>query len=112
LYGLAMAATHQHSEQEYTALQQNLMQEEVAEVEKMLAKIPHENVKVNIKMLSGKSGFELCRFAARKQADLLVVGAPPRRFSWFDRVFPHDLEYVFADLPCNLLIVHPRKSNS
>jgi hypothetical protein len=25
----------------------------------------------------------------------------------FDRVFPNDLEYVFADLPCNLLIVHP-----
>jgi nucleotide-binding universal stress UspA family protein len=75
----------------------------------MLAKIPHDGVKINIKMLSGKSGFELCKFAQRKQADWLVVGSPARRFKLFDRVFPHDLEYVFADLPCNLLIVHPRK---
>src|SRR5271154_4142647 len=95
LYGLAMAVTDQHSEQEYTVLQQHLLQDEIAEVEKMLSKIPHEKVKINIKMLSGKSGFELCKFANRKQADLLIVGAPARRFVWFDRLFQHDLEYVF-----------------
>jgi nucleotide-binding universal stress UspA family protein len=107
LYGLAMAATDQQSEKEYNKMQQQLIQDEVTEVEKMLSRIPHGNLKINIKMLSGKSGFELCKFASRKQADLLVVGAPSRRFSWLDRVFPHDLEYVFADLPCNLLVVHP-----
>jgi nucleotide-binding universal stress UspA family protein len=68
-------------------------------------------VKINIKMLSGKSGFELCKFVERKQAGLLVVGAPPRRFSLFDRIFPHDLEYVFADLPCNLLVVNQLNQN-
>jgi nucleotide-binding universal stress UspA family protein len=61
-------------------------------------------------MLAGKSGFELAKFAQRKHADLLVVGASPRRFSLFDRVFPHDLEYIFADMPCNLLVIHPPKS--
>jgi hypothetical protein len=75
----------------------------------MLNKIPHEGVKINIKALSGKSGFELSQFATRKQADLLIVGAPPRRFYFFDRVFTHDHEYLFADLPCNLLIIHPGK---
>ena len=112
LYGLAMSAAHQHSEDEYTQLQQHLLQDEIEQVEKMLAAIPHHNTKVNIKMLSGKSGFELCKFADRKQADLLIVGAPTRRFSVLDRMFPHDLEYVFADLPCNLLIVHPGKEDS
>jgi nucleotide-binding universal stress UspA family protein len=109
LYGLSMAATNQHSEQEYSDLQQHLLQDEITEVEKLLNRIPHPNIRINIKMLSGKSGFELSKFAGRKQAELLVVGAPSRRFSWFDRFFPHDLEYVFADLPCNLLIVQPRK---
>jgi len=109
LLGLALAATDQHSEQEYAEVKQHLLKDEIAEVEKMLGRIPHDQIKVNIKMLSGKSGFELCKFAERKQADLLIVGSPAKRFSLFDRVFPHDLEYVFADIPCNLLIVHPRQ---
>lgn len=109
LYGLAMATTGQHSEEEYGDIKQQLLKDEIDHVEKMIARIPHEEVKINIKMLAGKSGFELCKFAQRKQADWLVVGAPSRRFRLFDRVFPHDLEYVFADLPCNLLIVHPRR---
>jgi nucleotide-binding universal stress UspA family protein len=86
-----------------------MVREELDEVEKILARIPHPKLKVNIKVLSGKAGFELARFAERKNADLLIVGAPARRFSLFDRVFPHDLEYVFANLPCNLLVVKPRK---
>jgi len=109
LYGLAMAATSQHSEEEYSDIKQQLLRDEIDHVDKMLSKIPHDGVKINVKMLSGKSGFELCKFAQRKQADWLVVGAPARRFRLFDRVFPHGLEYVFADLPCNLLIVHPGK---
>ena len=109
LYGLTMSATGQHSEEEYSDIKQQLLRDEIDHVNKMLSKIPHSGVKINVKMLSGKSGFELCKFAQRKQADWLVVGAPARRFKLFDRVFPHDLEYVFADLPCNLLIVHPRK---
>jgi nucleotide-binding universal stress UspA family protein len=109
LYGLTMSASDQHSEEEYTQLRNDLVSTEIDNVQKMLNKIPHEGLKVNIKILSGKAGFELVQFAIRKHADLLVVGAAPRKFSFFDRVFPHDQEYIFADLPCNLLIVHPRK---
>ncbi len=109
LLGLTLAASAQSTEQEYIEQKQELMREEIGTVEKMITAIPHEKIKINIKMLSGKSGFELCKFVERKQADLLVVGAPPRRFSWFDRIFPHDLEYVFADLPCNLLVVNEQK---
>lgn len=107
LYGLTMSAADQHSEDEYTKLRNDLVSTEIDNVQKMLNKIPHEGLKVNIKILSGKAGFELAQFAIRKHADLLVVGAAPRKFSFFDRVFPHDQEYIFADLPCNLLVVHP-----
>lgn len=109
MYGLTMTVSEQYSEEEYENMRQSLVKSEVADVEKILQRIPHEGLKVNIKLVSGKSGFELSKFAQRKQADLLVVGAPPRRFSLFDRVFTHDQEYIFADLPCNLLIVNPRK---
>lgn len=107
MYGLTMSAADHCSETEYENLRQNLLRDEIDDVERILQRIPHEGLKVNIKLVSGKSGFELSKFTVRKQADLLVVGAPPRRLSLFDRMFPHDLEYIFADLPCNLLIVHP-----
>jgi len=108
LYGLTMSAAEQRSEDEYAKLRNDLVSTEIDNVQVMLNKIPHEGLKVNIKILSGKSGFELSQFATRKNADLLVMGAPPRKFSFFDRVFPHDQEYIFADLPCSLLIVNAK----
>lgn len=111
MYGLALSASDQCSEDEYENLKHGLIKDEIEKVQGLLRRIPHENLKLNIKVVSGKSGFELAQFARRKQADLLVVGAPPRRFGFFDRVFTHDLEYVFADLPCNLLIVQPGKED-
>jgi len=109
LFGLTLAALEQSTEKEYDRQRHQLLQEEIDKVEKILNRIPHHGVKVNIKVISGKSGFELARFAEKKNADLLVVGAPERRFHFFDRLFRHDLEYVFADMPCNLLIVHGQK---
>jgi len=110
LYGLTMSAAEQNTEDEYYKFRNELVSSEIDSVQKILNRIPHEGLKVNIKILSGKSGYELSQFALRKNADLLVIGAPPRRFSFFDRVFPHDQEYIFADLPCNLLVVNPSKS--
>ncbi len=112
LYGLAMSSSDQSSEDEYESTRQQLVRGEIQKVEQLLMEIPHDNLKINIKIVAGKSGFELAQFAKRKEADLLIVGAPPRRFGLLDRVFTHDLEYVFADLPSNLLIVQERKENS
>jgi nucleotide-binding universal stress UspA family protein len=109
LYSLTMTAADQYTEEEYEDLRQRLVQNEIEKVEQLLQDIPHEGLKINIKMLSGKSGFELSKFAIRKKADLLIVGASSKRLSFFDRMFPHDLEYIFADLPCNLLLVNKRK---
>lgn len=109
MYGLTMTAAEQCSEAEYEEMRNKLIQSEIETVEKILHRIPHEGVNVNIKLVSGKSGFELSQFAERKHSDLLIIGASDRRFSLFDRVFTHDQEYIFADLPCNLLIVQTRK---
>ncbi len=109
MYGLTMAASDQCTEEEYDDMRQHLVKDEIDKVEELLRRIPHDRLKVNIKMVSGKAGFELSQFAQRKNADLLIVGAPRRKFSIFDRVFPHDLEYIFGDMPCNLLVVHPKE---
>jgi nucleotide-binding universal stress UspA family protein len=105
LLGLALSAREQCTEAEYDELQRNLVKEETMLVEKELARIPHYQIKINIKLLSGKSGFELAQFARRKTADLLIINAPQKKLSFFDRIFTHDQEYIFSDLPCNLLIL-------
>ncbi len=109
LYGLTMSTADHNSEEEYDEVRQNLVKDEIEKVEEILHRIPIEKPKVNIKIISGKSGFELSKFAERKHADLLIVGAPPRRLSFFDRLFPHDLEYIYSDLPCSLLVVNTTK---
>ena len=112
MYGLTMAASDQCSEEEYDQTRHQLVRDEIEKVERLLGHVAHQGLKINIKITSGKAGFELAKFAQRKNADLLVVAAPPRKFSFLDRVFPHDLEYILADLPCNLLVVHPPASKS
>lgn len=109
LLGLTLSANEQCTEEEYSLSRNNMMREEIQAVERILDRVPHDRLKINIKMVSGKSGFELARFAEKKHADLLVVGSPSRRFSLLDLVFTHDLEYIFANMPCNLLMVRPRK---
>lgn len=111
LLGLALSAREQCTEEEYDDVKQNMVREETNLVQKELDRIPHQQLKINIKLLSGKSGYELAQFARRKSADLLIINAPPRRLSFFDRIFTHDQEYIFSELPCNLLIIQsPRKS--
>jgi len=109
MLGLTLAANDQSTEEEYNETKQEMMRDEIESVQQILNNVAHDRTKINIKMLSGKSGFELRKFVERKQAGLLIVGAPPQRLSLFDRIFPHDLEYVFADLPCNLLVVNAQK---
>jgi nucleotide-binding universal stress UspA family protein len=112
LYGLTLSASSQDNEAQYDSMRQELIKHEIDQAEKFLKNIPHEGVKVNIKIVSGKSGFELARFTERKHADLLVVGAPGRRFYFIDRIFRHDLEYIFADMPCNLMVIHPARAST
>lgn len=110
LYGLAMAVSSELTEEEHSETRKNMVSDEIKNVEKILKPLDTDGVKINIKVMSGKSGFELSKFCSRVNADLLVVGFPHRKMGIFDRIFPHDLEYIFADLPCDILIIHPKKN--
>ncbi len=112
MYGLAMSAAAKATEEEYERFRQSLVQQEIESVEKLIGPMPEDGPKINIKIVSGKSGFALSKLAAQKNIQLLVVGAPPRRFSILDRLFPHDVEYLLQDMPCNLLIINPRKAKT
>lgn len=109
MYGLAMAMAAEASEEEYVETKKHLVQDEVDKVEEILKDLDTEGLKINVKVTAGKSGYELAKFALKSDADLLIAGAPANRLGLMDRVFPHDLEFVFADMPCNILIVNKAK---
>ena len=76
---------------------------------KILCDIPDAS-KINIKkrVIFGKPGHSIHVFAKSCNPDILLVNSPKKQLGILDRLFPHDLEYLLEDLPCNLLIVHSR----
>ncbi len=106
MYGLTMALAGEDPEHEYSETRRSLLQEEIASVQSVLDRCPDcKGLRINIKVAAGKSGYELAKFARNVEADLLITESPRRNLNFFDRMFPHDLEYILADLPTNLLIV-------
>jgi nucleotide-binding universal stress UspA family protein len=84
----------------------------VAETEENVSSIIEKNkspeLNINIKNIKGKPGYAISKFAKDKKADLLIINSPDVQLSFVDRIFTHDIEYILADLPCNLLIIHSR----
>lgn len=79
-------------------------------VRNIVSNLPFELTKgVNIKTQSifGKRGYSIGHYAEVVRADLLVMNAPEKT-NIFDRIFPHDIEYILSDLPTDLLIIRDR----
>ena len=104
MYGMQMATAGEGGEEEISNTRRKLVAEEVAYVENILKNLDKGDLKVHIKITCGKWAIELARFAEDIKADLLVVG-DEGKLGFLDRLFPHDLEDILSDLPCNLLIV-------
>lgn len=104
MYGFQMATAGEGGEEEISNTRRKLVSEEVEYVENILKTIDKGDLKINIKITCGKWAVELARFAVDFKADLLIVG-DEGKLGFLDRLFPHDLEDILNDLPCNLLIV-------
>lgn len=104
MYGTQMATAGEGPEGEVSSVRRRLVAEEVAYVERILKPLDKGELKVSIKITCGKWAAELARFAEDIKADLLIVG-DEGKLGFIDRLFPHDLEDILSDLPCNLLII-------
>jgi nucleotide-binding universal stress UspA family protein len=104
MYGIQMATAGEGGEEVISSTRRKLVAEEVSYVENILKTQDKGDLKVHIKITCGKWAIELARFAEDIKADLLVVG-DEGKLGFLDRLFPHDLEDILSDLPCNLLIV-------
>ncbi|MEQ9438551.1 MAG: universal stress protein [Cyclobacteriaceae bacterium] len=109
MYGLAMAlASEEGNEDEYAETRRRLVDDEILKVKNLLKHIDTSSLNINVKVFAGKPEHEIAKFSKRIGADLLILGAPDHKLSLIDRIFPHDMECLLADLPSNLLVVHQK----
>lgn len=105
MYLLRMAAASEESEEKSVIIKKQLVQDEINYVENILKNIDRGDLKISIKVTGGRWAIELARFSDKVKADLLIVGGQ-ENLTFFDRLFPHDLEDILSNLPCNVLIIH------
>ena len=73
-------------------------------VKNILNVIDNKNITVKTQSIFGKRGYSIGHYAKVKRADLLIMNAP-NKLGFFDRIFPHDIEYILSELPTDVLIV-------
>ena len=80
---------------------------EDSRVNSIISEIP-ETYKANIvtktQSIFGTRGYSIGHYAQFVRADLLVMNAPTKTSFW-DRIFPHDIEYILSELPTDVLII-------
>lgn len=112
MYGLTMSMASEQSEEEYSDVRKELVAKEINKIQEMVDRSEPGGLKINIKVVAGKTGYELACFSDKVKADLLVMSGPEAPLGFFSRLFSSDLEYIFSEIPSNLLIVNPKKSNT
>lgn len=105
---LSMSISDDSTEPETLRIKSKFEYEEKSKLSSLIESIDNRNIDIKLKTISGRSGYTIGQFAQSVKADLLIVNSPDHHLTIFDRIFSHDLEYVLADLPCNMLIVHSR----
>lgn len=105
---LAMAMAESSSAPEVTKIKKEFTEEESNKLHSLISKCDTGTLKINEKVVKGKPGYAIRQYAETKKADLLVINSPDTHLTFLDRIFTHDIEFILADLPCNLLIVHSR----
>ena len=96
-------------ENEVVKHKENLIEEEDKRLNYILSCNDCGDLKINIDRIEGKPGYIISKYAREHHADLLILNSPDRKMNLIDRVFPTDIEFALADLPCNLLLVNVKE---
>lgn len=106
--GLAMAIADDSTAPEAKEIKKHFNEEGEESIQSIVKKCDTGDINVANKSVKGKPGYAISKYAKDKKADILVINSPDTNLNFLDRIFTHDIEYILAHLPCNLLIVHSR----
>lgn len=88
-------------------VKERLRNRERSRVNHIIEDIPEEftkNIAIKSQPIFGTQGYSIGHYAQIARADLLVMNAPTKMTFW-DRVFPHDIEHILNELPTDVLII-------
>ncbi|OFY62502.1 MAG: hypothetical protein A3H98_13125 [Bacteroidetes bacterium RIFCSPLOWO2_02_FULL_36_8] len=108
LPALSMAIADENTEPEVEKIKQELVEEELKKLKTFVSDTDPSKLVTDIHCLVGKPGYTISQYSKEHKTDMLIMNSPDKNLNILDRIFTHDIEYVLAKLPCNLLIVHSR----
>ncbi|NQX86991.1 MAG: universal stress protein [Flavobacteriaceae bacterium] len=88
-------------------VKERLKLREESRVKEIITQIPDDfkrDISIKTQPIFGKRGYSIGHYAQLARADLLVMNSPSKLNFW-DRLFPHDIEYILTELPTDVLIV-------
>lgn len=91
-----------------TLLQEQIIKRETSRVSKILNDIDEsfkKNITIKSQGIFGTRGYSIGHYAKIKRADLLVMNKPEKSSFW-DKIFPQDIDYILSELPTDVLIIH------
>ncbi len=90
-----------------TIVKERIKLRENARVKAIIEDIPEaytKNIAIKSQPIFGKKGYSIGHYAQIARADLLVMNSPSKMTFW-DRLFPHDIEHILTELPTDVLII-------
>ncbi|WP_055447323.1 universal stress protein [Lacinutrix mariniflava] len=90
-----------------TILKERLRNRERSRINHIIEDIPEEFTKdivIKSQPIFGTQGYSIGHYAQIARADLLIMNAPTKMTFW-DRLFPHDIEHILTELPTDVLII-------
>lgn len=90
-----------------TIVKERIKLRENSRIKEIISHIPEsyiENKIIKLQPIFGKKGYSIGHYAQISRADLLVMNAPSKMTFW-DRLFPHDIEHILTELPTDVLIL-------
>lgn len=110
LPALATTVYDSGSKEEAQAMRHTWLDEEKNKMELFVRELNLTDADVKTICLYGKQGWEASNWVNENKGDLFVIPSPARKPKLLDRIFQHDWEFVFRQLPCSLLIVKPENA--
>lgn len=90
-----------------TIVKERIKLRENTRIKEIISHIPEAYTKnkiIKLQPIFGKKGYSIGHYAQISRADLLVMNAPTKMSFW-DRLFPHDIEHILTELPTDVLIL-------
>ncbi|TXE19146.1 universal stress protein [Psychroserpens burtonensis] len=104
---IAVSVDDDKSLRKYAIIKERLKMREDSRINSIINEIPDDyksNIVTKTQSIFGTRGYSIGHYAQFVRADLLVMNAPTKTSFW-DRLFPHDIEYILSELPTDVLII-------